>query len=94
MSLIERDQQVRIHLLSENNHRSISRSQRKVGIVLDQLCNPRPVLRARRSNIEAFQATKKTAFHGGTVSILEQIGGLGDTESGNQEPVTRILKGL
>ena len=48
MATIERDDQIRIEAFSERHHRCVGAAERKIGVLIDKVSDPRPVISTRR----------------------------------------------
>jgi hypothetical protein len=94
VATIQGDHGLRPEALGQGDHSGVSTAQRKIGILLHELTDPRPIGSNRCLDVETFEPAKKTGLGQRTSGAVDQVGGLRDTKSGNDEVEVGALESL
>src|SRR3954449_10511837 len=92
--VVQGDDDLGPETLGQSNHRGVRAAKRKIGVLLDELADPRPVLGEGGLHVEKLEPPEKAGLRRGTALAMDQIGGLGDTEGGNHEAKARCPQDL
>lgn len=93
VAVVQRDDDLRPQALGQGDHRGIGPSQGQIGVLLNELSDPRPVSSEGRLDIEAFEPPQEASLGHGAPVAVNQVGGFGYAKSGYHETKTRTLQG-
>lgn len=91
MPVIQGDHQVRVQALGQRDDRSIRATEPTFPVLLNQIRNPKPILRCRSFDVDIRQAAQEFGFDRRTEPAANQVRHLGHNEGGDNQPQVGTL---
>ena len=94
MSAIERHDQIGVQPLGEGYHRRIDPTEGEVGVAVDELSDPCPIIALRATNIDADERFEEASLYARSKPGSDKIAGLGQHECRDHDPKPTTLQNV